>query len=229
MSGCCAPQRFDGVSESYKKALVAVIAINAVMFLVEMTAGFKAGSQALKADALDFIGDATTYSISLAVIGTALAVRARAALFKSAMLAVMAIVVLVMSASRLFTGGVPEAQTMGLIGAFALLANLASVAILMKWRDGDANVRSVWLCSRNDAIGNVGVIAAGGLVAVTGSVWPDILVSAALAGLFLRSSVSIALQARSELKTSGNADPDARVPVQQSCCDSAASGYRCCE
>ncbi|NHK26287.1 cation transporter [Parvularcula flava] len=210
MADCCNDRRFDGVSAGYKRALVAVIFVNATMFLIEMMAGFSANSQALKADALDFIGDAATYTISLWVIGAALVVRARAALFKGILLAVMTLAVLTMSVLRLFGGEVPDASTIGLIGILALTANLLSVLILMKWRDGDANVRSVWLCSRNDAIGNIGVVTAGLLVGVTGSFWPDVIMSIALAGLFLRSAVSIIRQARSEMdqtKTAGGTSP----------------------
>ncbi len=190
---------FDGASAAYKRALIAVIIINAAMFAVEMSAGFSAGSQALKADALDFAADSATYAISLAVIGASLATRATAALFKGISLAVMGVFVLGATAVRALDGTPPEAHTMSVIGTLALLANVASVLILLRWRDGDANVRSVWLCSRNDAIGNVGVIAAGGLVAVTGSAWPDLIFAAVLAGLFLKSSLAITTQARREL------------------------------
>ena len=179
--------------------LLAVIAINAVMFLVEMAAGFAAQSQALKADALDFAGDSATYAVSLAVIGASLKVRARASLLKGATLAVMAVIILALAIGRFFEGTVPEGGTMGAIGFLALAANLASLLLLLRWREGDANVRSVWLCSRNDAAGNVGVIMAAGLVELTGSAWPDLLIAMALAGLFLWSSRSIIGQARGEL------------------------------
>ncbi len=198
MSECCENQSFDGVSPAYKRALIAVIILNAIMFFVEFAAGYLSGSQALKADALDFAADAATYSISLAVIGSALIVRARAALFKGLSLSVMAVVVLVSTAIGFFDGTPPEAATMGWVGFLALSANLFSVFILLRWRDGDSNVRSVWLCSRNDAIGNIGVIVAGGLVAVTQSPYPDLVVAAILAGLFFRSSFSIIRQALEE-------------------------------
>ena len=169
MSCCSNDQKFDGTSVAYRRALWAVIFINLVMFAVEITAGFASGSQALKADALDFAGDTMTYTISLLVIGSSLALRARAALFKGGLLIVIAVSVLGMTLMRALSGEPPVAETMGIVGFAALLANAASVLILLKWRDGDANVRSVWLCSRNDAIGNVGVMIAGGLVALTGS------------------------------------------------------------
>lgn len=201
MSGCCESPPFEGGSTGYKKALWAVIAINAVMFCIEISAGLAANSQALKADALDFAGDTVTYALSLLVIGAAVRTRALASLFKAASLGTMALFILVFTAIRYFEGVAPDAQTMGSIGLLALLANVASVLILLKWRDGDSNVRSVWLCSRNDAIGNIGVISAGGLVAWTGSAWPDLLVGALLACLFLRSSSAIFRQALLELRS----------------------------
>ena len=189
------------MSDGYKRALLAVILINAVMFFVEFTAGLKSGSQALLADALDFAGDSATYTISLLVIGSSLRMRAVASLFKGASLGLIAAIILGTSLYRFLGDMVPAAETMGLIGFVALLANLTSLLILMRWRDGDSNVRSVWLCSRNDAIGNVGVIIAGIVVAITGAAWPDLLVAVLLATLFLRSAVSIISQARAELKS----------------------------
>ncbi|MEP1144965.1 MAG: cation transporter [Henriciella sp.] len=209
MSGCCENKSFDGTSPAYRRALVAVIAINAVMFVIEMSAGVISGSQALKADALDFAGDTATYALSLMVIGASIRTRAFASLFKGASLALIAIAVLGMTALRVLDGSPPEAGTMGLVGVMALAANAASVLILLRWRDGDSNVRSVWLCSRNDAIGNVGVILAGGLVALTGSAWPDLVVAILLASLFLKSASAITLQATRELK----ADRATRSPV----------------
>ena len=201
MSGCCEDKVFEGMSDGYKRALLAVILINAVMFFVEITAGLKSGSQALLADALDFAGDSATYTISLLVIGASLRTRAMASLFKGGSLAFIAIIILASSLYRFLGDTVPVAETMGLIGFLALLANLTSLLILMRWREGDSNVRSVWLCSRNDAVGNVGVIIAGIVVAITGAAWPDLIVAILLATLFLRSSVSIISQARAELKS----------------------------
>ena len=201
MSGCCEDKVFEGMSDGYKRALLAVILINAVMFFVEITAGLKSGSQALLADALDFAGDSATYTISLLVIGASTRTRAMASLFKGGSLAFIAIVILASSLHRFLGDTVPAAETMGIVGFLALLANLTSLLILMRWRDGDSNVRSVWLCSRNDAIGNVGVIIAGIVVAITGAAWPDLVIAILLATLFLRSSVSIISQARAELKS----------------------------
>lgn len=202
MSGCssCQPPPFDGTSPTYRRALVAVIAINAIMFIVEILAGAFAGSQALKADALDFLGDALTYGISLWAIGKSISTRAYAALFKGLSLAAMGLWVFGSTIYEVFILEVPKASVMGVVGFLALAANLASVLLLMKYRDGDANVRSVWLCSRNDAIGNVAVMLAAGAVYFTTSAWPDLIVAGAMAGLFLWSSVQIIQQATRELR-----------------------------
>jgi Co/Zn/Cd efflux system component len=189
---------FDGVDPRYKRILWTVIAINGAMFLVEMGAGRIAGSQALMADALDFLGDTLTYGLSLAVIGASLKIRASAALFKGVSLSLMALWVFGSTAYQVLVLGVPSAQIMGLIGLLALAANLASVGLLMRYKDGDANVRSVWLCSRNDAIGNVVVMVAALGVWGSGSAWPDLAVAAVMAGLFLTSSVAILRQALAE-------------------------------
>lgn len=199
---CCADKRFDGVSTEYRRALIAVIAINIGMFIVEIAAGAAAGSKALQADALDFAGDAATYGLSLAVIGASLKTRANASLIKAASLAAFALFILVTTGLRFIDGETPDAGVISGVGFAALAANLASVFILLRWRDGDSNVRSVWLCSRNDAIGNVAVIAAGGLVAVTGSRMPDLVVAAVLAALFLSSALQIFRQGLAERRIS---------------------------
>ena len=201
MAGCCnSNAKFDGVSADYKRRLWLVIAINAVMFVVEMTAGHIAKSQALQADALDFLGDALTYGIPLAVIGASLKLRATAALFKGASLLLMGLWVMGSTVYRVFLVGVPEAEIMGVIGFLALLANLASVALLVRYKDGDANVRSVWLCSRNDAIGNVAVMFAALGVWGTATGWPDLIVAAIMATLFLSSAYQIVKQALAEYR-----------------------------
>ena len=192
---------FDGVSPAYKRALIIVILINAVMFVVETYAGIRAGSQALLADALDFGSDTATYTLSLLVIGAPLATRAKAALFKGGTLAVIAIIILGSTLWQFLGTDIPEPSTMSLVGALALAANLICLLILVKWRDGDSNIRSVWLCSRNDSIGNVAVIIAGLLVAYFSSAWPDLIVAVLLATLFLRSAWAIISQAREELRT----------------------------
>ena len=179
---------FDGMSDDYRRRLVAVILINAAMFVVEITAGQYAGSQALKADALDFFADALTYGASLAVIGMALRTRSLVALAKGASLFVMGLWVLGSTIYRVFVAGVPDADVMGVVSVLALAANVASVLLLVRYKDGDANVRSVWLCSRNDAIGNVAVMVAALGVWGTATGWPDLIVAAIMASLFLTSS-----------------------------------------
>lgn len=185
----------------FRRALIAVIAINAAMFAVEMTAGSLGNSQALKADALDFLGDSLTYAMSLAVLGMALRWRALAALLKGATLGVLGAWVLGATAYRTLVLGMPDATVMGSVGVLACLANLASVLILLKHREGDANVRSVWLCSRNDAVGNLAVVAAASGVWASESAWPDLAVAAGLAGLFVWSAVAIVRRALGELRT----------------------------
>jgi Co/Zn/Cd efflux system component len=198
-SGCCGQDAvFDGLSPDYRRRLWLVIAINGAMFLAEMTAGRLAGSQALQADALDFLGDTLTYGLSLAVIGAALRVRAAAALAKSVSLLAMGLWVFGSTLYTAFYMGVPQAGVMGGVGLMALIANIASVMLLARYKDGDANVRSVWLCSRNDAIGNVAVMLAALGVWGTTTGWPDVIVAAIMAGLFLSSATQIFRQAMQE-------------------------------
>ncbi|MCB1972246.1 MAG: cation transporter [Geminicoccaceae bacterium] len=200
MSACCGHDHgtFDGTSPGFRRALWIVIVINAGMFLVEMTAGSLSQSQALKADALDFLADSLTYGISLMVLGKSLRVRATAALLKGSSLLLMGLWVFGSTLYRVLVPGIPDAPVMGIVGVMALLANVASVLILMRYKDGDANVRSVWLCSRNDAIGNVAVLVAAGAVTFVGHGWPDLLVATMMAGLFLWSSIQIIRQAQGE-------------------------------
>jgi len=200
MGACCETGVFEGRSADYRRRLWLVIAINATMFAVEMLAGALSGSQALQADALDFLGDSFTYAISLAVIGAAAPVRAGAALAKGASLTLMGLWVLGATAYHVLVLGVPRAEVMGAVGLLALAANLASVLVLMKYRAGDANVRSVWLCSRNDAIGNLAVMLAALGVWLSATRWPDLIVAAVMAGLFLYSSMQILRQSLRELR-----------------------------
>ncbi|HEY6833784.1 MAG TPA: cation transporter [Pseudolabrys sp.] len=198
---CCGhTATFDGLSADYKRRLWLVIAINAVMFAVEIGAGALAGSQALQADALDFLADSLTYGMSLAVIGLSAQTRAGVALAKAASLTAMALWVLGSTAYHVLVLGVPHAEIMGAVGVLALAANLASVLILVRYKDGDANVRSVWLCSRNDAIGNVAVMLAAGAVWLTATKWPDLIVAALMAGLFLTSSAQILRQSLHQMR-----------------------------
>jgi cation diffusion facilitator family transporter len=199
--GCCgATVDFDGQSKGYRQILWLVIALNAVMFAVEIVAGALAGSQALLADALDFAGDTATYALSLFVIGMPLVWRSRAALFKSASLTLMGVFVLGSTLYQTFILAQPNETVMGVVGVLALAANVTAALLLMRYRDGDANVRSVWLCSRNDAIGNVAVTMAAVAVGLTGSAWPDLIVAFAMASLFLRSAWQILQQSLGELR-----------------------------
>lgn len=189
---------YSGDDPVYRRALWAVIAINSIMFIVELGAGITAKSMALQADALDFLGDSVTYALSLFVLAKPPMWRANAALFKGLSLAVLGIWVLGATIWRVFVTGVPEAFIMGSVGLLALAANITSVLILMKFRSGDANVESVWLCSRNDAIGNVAVVLAASGVFATGTAWPDLAVAAIMASLFLSSAFKIIRQANVE-------------------------------
>ncbi|KXF77445.1 cation transporter [Paramesorhizobium deserti] len=200
---------FDGMDMRYKRILWTVIAINGAMFLTEMVAGQLAGSQALKADALDFLADTITYGLSLAVIGASLRTRATAALFKGLSLSLMALWVFGSTVYHTLVLGLPSAEVMGVIGFMALAANLGSVLLLRPYKDGDANVRSVWLCSRNDAIGNVVVMAAALGVWGTKTAWPDLAVAALMAGIFLTSSIQILRQAWSEYREEQRVHPAA--------------------
>jgi Co/Zn/Cd efflux system component len=171
------------------------------MFAVEGTAGVLGNSVALQADALDFLGDAATYAISLAVLGLALKWRALAALLKGATMAAFGIWVIGTAGYYALTGEIPSAPLMGGIGLAALVANLVSALILFRFRSGDSNRRTVWLCTRNDAISNVAVIIAGGAVFATGTGWPDAVVGVAMGCLALHSGFQVIRQARQELAT----------------------------
>lgn len=197
----CAHAPFDGMDPLYRKILWLVIVINGAMFFTEMAAGRIAGSLALQADALDFLADTLTYGMSLAVIGGSLKTRSTAALLKGASLLLMGFWVFGSTLWQVFVLNLPRAEIMGVIGFLALAANLASVLLLMRYREGDANIRSVWLCSRNDAIGNVVVMIAALGVWETASAWPDLLVAAIMAGLFLSSSFQILRQGWREYRS----------------------------
>jgi Co/Zn/Cd efflux system component len=206
LAGCChndSPD-FQGATAAYRRVLWIVISMNAAMFLVEIAAGVAGGSMALQADALDFAGDSATYAISLAVIGRALTVRARAAMLKGLSLGVLGLWVLGATIYRVFVLGQPDAFVMGSIGMLAFAVNVASALLLLRHRNGDANVRSVWLCSRNDAIGNVAVVLAASGVFVSGTAWPDLAVAAVMSGLFLSASVNIVRQSSHELRVAAS-------------------------
>lgn len=202
MAGCSCENnvKFDGMSKSYKNILWVVIGVNFVMFLVEIVASITSESMALRADALDFFGDSLTYTITLLAIGHSLRWRASAAMFKGLSLAVMGLWVFGSTLHRVFILGIPNEMIMGWVALIAFSANVMSALLLLKYRDGDSNIRSVWLCSRNDAIGNLAVMLAAIGVYFTRSDWPDLIVAFLMAGLFLHSSTLIIQQARNELR-----------------------------
>lgn len=226
MAGCnCGSNlKFDGLSLEYKRRLWLVISLNGLMFLVEVGGGLFAASQALLADALDFLGDTLTYSITLLVIGMPLKWRAKAALFKGLSLGVMGLWVIGSTAYHVFVLEVPRADVMGAIAFAALAANLSSVLLLRNYRNGDSNVRSVWLCSRNDAIGNIAVLLAAGSVWATATAWPDLMVAGLMASLFLWSSIQIVRQAIGELSTAQRTIDIAECGVAEASQNSANSG-----
>ncbi|KIC56708.1 cation transporter [Brevundimonas nasdae] len=209
----CAPKagcwghdvKFDGASPAYRRVLVAVIAINMIGFIAVVIGSLAQGSAALAANAMDFLADSATYAISLWAIGKSVQVRSGAAVFKSLSLLLMAVSVLGYAIWRAATGQPPEGSVITGLGLFGFAANLAAAALLLRYREGDANVRSVWLCTRNDLVHSLGVAAAGGLVWLTGSRWPDLVAGVLLGGVFLQSAVSILLQARAESRSAAQA------------------------
>ena len=196
---CCAPPPAT-TDKRWRRALWIALVVNAGMFAVELGAGVAADSRSLQADALDFFGDAANYAISLAVAGMALTWRARAALFKGATLLALGLWVLLSTAYAAYLGTLPRAETMGLIGGLALVANVGVALLLYRFRTGDSNMRSVWICSRNDAFGNLAVVAAAVGVFGTGTAWPDLVVATILAALGISGGLQIIRQVRSELR-----------------------------
>ena len=204
MTNCCVTNCAGRgpASPRYRRILWIALWINALMFGVEIAGGIAANSVSLLADAIDFAGDAANYGLSLAVLSLGLVWRARAALVKGLSMGAYGLFVLGKTAWGAWAGSVPEPFTMGAIAFLALLANLAVAGMLYAFREGDANMRSVWLCSRNDAIGNVAVIIAAGGVFGLGSGWPDLVVAAIMATLALTAATSVIRQARRELASS---------------------------
>jgi Co/Zn/Cd efflux system component len=196
---CHLPDPHRG-NRAYRRVLWAVLTINAVMFLVEIGAGVAAGSASLQADALDFLGDAANYVISLFVVGMALRYRATAALAKACTMGVFGLWVVGTAMWHAVHGTLPSAFTMGTVGVAALLANAASFALLWAHRSGDANMRSAWVCTRNDVLGNLAVLLAAAGVFGTGSGWPDVVVAAIMAALALQGSAVVARQSLGELR-----------------------------
>jgi len=201
---CCAGKSGETAlaDPTWRRILWIALVINAAMFGVEIVAGAAADSRALQADALDFLGDSANYAISLGVAGMALAWRARAALLKAAAMLAFGLWVFASALWGFVAGSAPHAETMGLVGALALAANVAVALMLYRYRTGDANMRSVWICSRNDAIGNLAVMGAALGVFGTGQSWPDLAVAAIIAALAIWGSVEVVRQARGELAVS---------------------------
>jgi Co/Zn/Cd efflux system component len=202
MSASCCEQTLDPhrANAKYRRVLWAVLAINVLMFTVEVVAGLAAGSASLQADALDFLGDAGNYAISLFVVDMALRYRATAALAKGATMGVFGLWVLSVTAWHAWAGILPHAFTMGAVGVVALFANALSFGLLWAHRSGDANMRSAWICTRNDVLGNLAVVLAALGVFGTGTGWPDVIVAAIMAGLALQGAWLVIDRSRAELR-----------------------------
>jgi Co/Zn/Cd efflux system component len=201
---CCEPPSLKldphRGNDRYRRALWTVLAINAVMFLVEIGAGVAAGSASLQADALDFLGDSANYAISLLVVGMALRYRASAALAKGATMGAFGVWVIGAVIWHALQGTLPSAFTMGAVGFAALAANAASFGLLWAFRDGDANMRSAWICTRNDVLGNLAVLLAAAGVFGTGTGWPDVIVAAIMAVLALQGAATVLRRSLGELR-----------------------------
>lgn len=195
---CCGPAIFDGASPIYRRVLLAVIVINVLGFVVVAIGSWWSGSASLAANTLDFAADAATYSLSLWAIGKSVEVRSNAAFIKSASLAVMALGIFGLALWRAVLGTAPEGGVITGLGLFGAGANIVAALLLVRYREGDANVRSVWVCTRNDLVQCLAVAATGLIVTVSGSLWPDLIVGLLLAALFLKSAWQIACQARDE-------------------------------
>ena len=212
-ASCCNPtSNSKSLERGYRRALWTVLAINAAMFTFEIGAGLAAGSASLQADALDFLGDTANYAISLLVVGMALRYRARAALVKGATMCAFGVWVIAVTVFHSLAGTLPQAFTMGAVGLTALLANAVAFGLLWAHRTGDANMRSAWICTRNDVLGNIAVLFAALGVFGTGTGWPDTIVAAVMAVLALQGAAIIIRQALKELRdTNGQASTSAKL------------------
>ena len=213
-------------SPRYRKALWIALVVNLAMFAVEVLAGLESGSVSLLADAIDFAGDAANYGISLAVLALGLAWRARVALLKGASMALFGAFVVGKAAWSALAGATPEPLTMGVVALLALAANVGVALLLYAFRDGDANMRSVWLCSRNDAIGNVAVALAALGVFGTGSAWPDLAVALLMGALALSGGATVIRHARHELASLGDSTPVSSSASSASSAFSASADHR---
>jgi Co/Zn/Cd efflux system component len=217
MANCCGDNLRETTPQApagrWRLVLWVALAINLLMFAVEGASGWLSGSASLQADSLDFLGDAANYGISLGVVGLALVWRARAAMLKGATMLLFGLWVAGITLWGVWHGETPNAPVMGTIGLMALIANLLTAVMLFGFRRGDANMRSVWICSRNDAIGNLAVMLAALGVFGTGTRWPDLLVAAIMAGLALQGGWQVVRQAAQELK-SGRITPSKPYRVE---------------
>jgi len=198
---CCSSEATCNTAQAtgaFRRVLWIALVVNALMFVVEAVSGLAAGSVSLQADALDFFGDAVNYGVSLLVLGMALHRRALASLLKGASMGLFGLWVIGSTAYNVMFQTVPEAEIMGVVGVLALLANVGVAIILYRHRNGDSNRRSVWLCSRNDAIGNIAVVLAASGVFATGTAWPDLIVATIMASLALSASVQVIRHALTE-------------------------------
>jgi Co/Zn/Cd efflux system component len=214
MSAACCPPQPPAADPAYRRILAIALALNATMFLVELASGVAAGSSSLLADAIDFAGDASNYALSLGALAMMPAWRSRVALLKGVSMGAYGFLVLAITAWHARSGTVPAASTMGVVALLALAVNVYVAAMLYRYRTGDADMRSVWLCSRNDAIANIAVLLAAAGVLGSGSGWPDWVVAVLLATLALTSSVSVVRHARREMLDSTRASaspPGARA------------------
>lgn len=210
-SSACSPEK-PPVDAKYRRILWIALIVNAAMFGVEVFGGWRAGSVSLLADAVDFFGDAANYGVSLFVLRLAPIWRSKTAFFKGLTMGAYGIFVLGAAVWNVALGTVPEASTMGVIGFMALAANLSVAILLYAYRNGDSNMRSVWLCTRNDAIGNLAVLLAALGVVGTGAGWPDILVASVMGVLGLTAARSVIIQARGDLKRDAQAERAAAKP-----------------
>lgn len=201
MSAHCDSRCSNDGGPRYRKILWIALAVNLTMFLVEAGASLMSGSTALAADAADFAGDAANYALSLAAIAAGGLWQSRAAFAKGLAMGLYGAGVLLYAAWRVLEGGAPEPLTMGVVGAMALVANVGVAVLLYAYRSGNANMRSVWLCTRNDVIGNVAVLIAAAGVFGTESLWPDVAVALLMAALGLRAAYQVVGQALAEIQT----------------------------
>lgn len=200
--GCC--ETGAAVDNGFRRVLCAALVINFTMFLVEGAAGIGSQSVSLQADALDFLGDSANYAISLFVLGLSARWRSGAALAKGIAMGAFGLWVIGATVWSLVFEGRPSALVMGSVGMLAFAANLISAFLLYRYREGDANMRSVWLCTRNDVIGNLAVVAAASGVFATGGNWPDLVVAAIMAGLALYASAKVIAHATEEWRLVGD-------------------------